>query len=166
MSKLVEIYTDGACSQGAFMPWPGGWAAMIVFEGRKYAAVFDGKLHTTNNEMELTAFLEGLKFFEKELAGKGDYQVVIYTDSAYIHNCFEQKWYEKWIKNDWKTAAKEPVKNQELWIQIFNMVSKIPGLEIKKVKAHADNFFNNYVDKLAVEAKEQVVTDNEDYISA
>ena len=166
MSKLVEIYTDGSCSQGAFMPWPGGWAAMIILDGHKYAAIHDGKLHTTNNEMELTAFLEGLLFFEKEIGYKEEHRVVVYTDSAYIHNCFEQKWYEKWIKNDWKTAAKEPVKNQELWIRIFNMIGKFKQIEIRKVKAHADNPYNNYVDKLAVEAKEKVVKDNENYISA
>jgi ribonuclease HI len=158
--NFIEVYTDGACSQGAFMPWPGGWAILILVNGQKVLAAHDGKLHTTNNEMELTAFLEGLILVEKELKPSADSLIVVHTDSAYIHNCFEQKWYKKWIVNNWTTSTKEPVKNKELWIKIFNIVARLKPA-IKKVKAHSNNEFNNYVDMLAVEAKEKVVKDNE-----
>lgn len=163
--NLIEVYTDGACTQGAFMPWPGGWAALVMINGQKVLAAFDGKLHTTNNEMELTAFLEGLKLVEQEFGISDNNQVVVFTDSAYITNCFKQKWYEKWIQNGWMTANDQPVKNVELWIQIFKMVEKIKPV-ISKVKAHTNNEYNNYVDKLAVEAKEKVVKENENYSSA
>jgi ribonuclease HI len=158
--NYIEVYTDGSCSQGAFTPWPGGWAILILINGQKVLAAYDGKLQTTNNEMELTAFLEGLKLVEKELKVNEEDLIVVHTDSAYIHNCFEQKWYKKWIQNNWITSSKEPVKNKELWIEIFKMVDKLHPA-IKKVKAHSTNEYNNYVDILAVEAKEKVVKDNE-----
>jgi ribonuclease HI len=159
--NFIEVYTDGACTQGAFMPWPGGWAILILINGQKVLAASDGKFHTTNNEMELTAFLEGLKLVEKELKPSSDDLIVVHTDSAYIHNCFEQKWYEKWFANNWINSSKEPVKNKELWLEIFKMVDKLHPV-IKKVKAHSNNEHNNYVDDLAVKAKEKVVKDNED----
>jgi ribonuclease HI len=158
--NFIEVYTDGACTQGAFMPWPGGWAILILINGQKVLTASDGKFHTTNNEMELTAFLEGLKLVEKELKPSSDDLIVVHTDSAYIHNCFEQKWYEKWFANNWINSSKESVKNKELWIEIFNIVSRLHPA-IKKVKAHSNNEHNNYVDMLAVEAKQKVVEEHE-----
>jgi ribonuclease HI len=158
--KIIEVYTDGACTQGNFMPWPGGWAVLIMINGQKVLAAYDGKAHTTNNEMELTAFLQGLKLVEQEFGVSENNQVVVFTDSAYITNCFKQKWYEKWMQNGWMTASNEPVKNIKLWIEIFDMVKKLKPA-ISKVKAHTNNEYNIYVDKLAVEAKEEMVRQNE-----
>jgi ribonuclease HI len=161
--NLIEVYTDGACTQGAFMPWPGGWAILILLNGQKVLAAYDSKEHTTNNEMELTAFLEGLKLVEKEFGISENNQVVVFTDSAYITNCFKEKWYKKWMENGWMTSNDEPVKNIKLWVEILEMVNKLHPA-ISKVKAHTNNEYNIYVDRLAVEAKEKVVKDNENNI--
>jgi len=151
--KLIEVYTDGACSQGMpFTNWPGGYAALLLINGEIISSFQKGVLHTTNNEMELNGFLVGLEMAESSIEKDSD--LIIYTDSAYIHNCLNQKWYEKWIINGWKTAMKQPVKNKELWIKILNLVNKL-NPKILKVKAHTNNKYNNYVDILAVEAKEK-----------
>ena len=154
--SIIEIYTDGACTQGAFMPWPGGYAVYAIMPDREPIIVEGGKLHTTNNEMELTAFLKALEVADFQTFMKQYDLVKIYTDSAYIHNCFEQKWYEKWEANNWINSSKEPVKNKELWVEIlklFAQVNRQTKLNICKVKAHANNDYNNLVDRLAVEAK-------------
>ena len=98
--------------------------------------------NTTNNIMELTAVIEGLK------ALKFPCEVEVYSDSAYIVNAFQQKWIEKWQKNNWKTAAKEPVKNQNLWEELIRLM-KIHHVDFIKVKGHADNEYNNRCDELA-----------------
>jgi ribonuclease HI len=160
-NMLIEVYTDGACTQGAFMPWPGGYAAIILINGEPVNSIQNGKFHTTNNEMELMAFLAGLELANNErIYNDFHYDIIIYTDSAYIYNCFKQKWYEKWINNGWITSDKQPVKNQDLWMKIINLFYKL-NIKIEKVKAHKDNKYNNYVDQLAVEAKERVVKDYE-----
>jgi ribonuclease HI len=159
--KIIEVYTDGACTQGNFMPWPGGYAALLLVNGEVIKTIKDSKLHTTNNEMELTAFLNGLQMaqFEKNDLSE-DFKIKIYTDSAYIQNCFKFKWYERWINNNWTTSTKEPVKNKALWVEIINLYKQLSP-EIIKVEAHKNDFYNNYVDKLAVEAKEEMVRQNE-----
>jgi ribonuclease HI len=162
--SIIEIYTDGACSQGLFMPWPGGYAAYAIMPDREPIIVEGGKIHTTNNEMELTAFLKALEIADFQTFMKGYDLVKIFTDSAYIHNCFEQKWYEKWRKNDWISSSKEEVKNKDLWIKILNLTNKIKrqsSLLILKVTAHSTNKYNNIVDDLAVKAKEKVVKEYE-----
>lgn len=158
--EYIDIYTDGACSQGAFEKWPGGWAIVAIPSNRNQVIISGGAEQTTNNEMELTAFLTALKFadFQSTML---KYDVVnIYTDSAYIHNCLKEKWYIKWRNNGWVNSAKEPVKNKELWEQIIKLVESIKTtleLNILKVKAHADNEYNNLVDRIAVEEKEKHV---------
>lgn len=152
----IDIYTDGACAQGAFSPWPGGYAAVAILSDRDNIVVTGSSPDTTNNEMELTAFLKALNIADFQTFMKKYSEVNIYTDSAYIHNCFEQKWYEKWEANNWINASKEPVKNKDLWVEIlklFKQVNRQTKLNICKVKAHADNEYNNLVDRLAVEAK-------------
>lgn len=157
----LEIYTDGACTQGAFMPWPGGYAVVAIPEYRDKIVITGRKDQTTNNEMELTAFLTGLKIADFQTFMKKYEEVNIYTDSAYIHNCFAQKWYEKWQANNWISSSKEPVKNKELWVEIltlYQVVNRQTKLNILKVKAHSDNEYNNLVDELAVKAKNGEVT--------
>ena len=101
----VTIYTDGACSGN---PGPGGWGAMLMYKGNK-KEISGGKENTTNNVMELTAVIEGLKLL------KFPCKVKLYSDSAYVVNAFVQKWIFGWLKNGWKNSSKEPVKNKELF---------------------------------------------------
>ena len=137
MEKVV-IYTDGACSGN---PGPGGWGAILMYKGVK-KEISGGNKQTTNNIMELTAVIEGLKML------KFPCEVDLYSDSAYVVNAFEQKWIFGWLKNNWKTAGKDPVKNKELWQELYSL-TKIHTVNFIKVKGHSDNEFNNRCDELA-----------------
>ena len=137
MEKVI-IYTDGACSGN---PGPGGWGAILMYKGTK-KEISGAKNNTTNNVMELTAALEGLKML------KFPCQVELYSDSAYLVNGFLQGWIYNWQKNNWKNSNKEPVKNKEIWQEIYKM-TQIHEVKFIKVKGHADNEFNNRCDELA-----------------
>ena len=136
--EKVTIYTDGACSGN---PGPGGWGAILMYQGNK-KEISGGKKNTTNNEMELTAVIEALKML------KFPCQVDLYSDSAYVVNAFLQNWIGNWVKNNWKTSSKEPVKNQELWKELYKL-TKTHQVKFIKVKGHSDNEFNNRCDELA-----------------
>ena len=131
MEEKVIIYTDGACSGN---PGPGGWGAILMYKGAK-KEISGGKKDTTNNIMEVTAVIEALKC----LKVKSDVQV--YSDSAYTVNAFNQKWIYGWIKKGWKTAGGDPVKNKELWQELYSLTQK-HNVEFIKVKGHADNEYN------------------------
>ena len=134
----VIIYTDGACSGN---PGPGGWGSILMYKENK-KEISGGKPDTTNNVMELTAVIEGLKLL------KFPCKVKLYSDSAYVVNAFEQKWIYGWLKNGWKNSNKEPVKNKELWQELYDL-TKIHNVEFIKVKGHSDNEYNNRCDELA-----------------
>lgn len=137
MEKVI-IYTDGACSGN---PGPGGWGAILMYQGNR-KEISGGKKNTTNNEMELTAVIEALKML------KFPCQVDLYSDSAYVVNAFLQNWIGNWVKNNWKTSNKEPVKNQKLWKELYEL-TKTHEVKFIKVKGHSDNEFNNRCDELA-----------------
>ncbi len=139
--QIVTIYTDGACSGN---PGPGGWGSILMYKENK-KEISGGKKETTNNVMELTAVIEGLKLL------KFPCKVKLYSDSAYVVNAFEKKWLEGWIKNGWKNSSKEPVKNKELWEELYEL-TKVHQVEFIKVKGHADNEYNNRCDELARKA--------------
>ncbi len=134
----VTIYTDGACSGN---PGPGGWGAILMYKDVK-KEISGGSPETTNNIMELTAVIEGLKML------KFPCKVNLYSDSAYVVNAFEQKWIYGWMKNGWKTSGKTPVKNKELWQQLYSL-TKEHEVTFIKVKGHSDNEYNNRCDELA-----------------
>ena len=124
------IYTDGSCLGN---PGPGGWAIYCLDSKKQLSG---GVTQSTNNRMELTAVLRAL-----ETEGVS----VIVTDSAYCKNGVE-KWSSAWVKNGWKTASGQPVKNDDLWKQILKLST---GVEFRWVKAHSTNKYNSLVDKLA-----------------
>ena len=136
--KKVIIYTDGACSGN---PGPGGWAAILIYGDNK-KEISGGSPETTNNIMELTAILEGLK------ALKVDCEVEVYSDSAYSVNAFNQGWIYNWMKKGWKTASGEPVKNKEIWQELYSLTQK-HKVTFNKVKGHSDDELNNRCDELA-----------------
>lgn len=137
MQKVI-IYTDGACSGN---PGPGGWAAVLIANENK-KEISGGMKNTTNNIMELTAILEGLK------ALKVQCKVEVYSDSAYSVNAFNQGWIYNWIKKGWKTSDGSDVKNKEIWQEIYDLTKKHKVTFIK-VKGHSDNELNNRCDELA-----------------
>ena len=141
----VSIYTDGACSGN---PRPGGWGSILMYKGNQ-KEISGGKIDTTNNVMELTAVIEGLKLL------KFPCKVKLYSDSAYVVNAFNQKWIYGWLKNGWKNASKEPVKNKELWQELYDL-TKVHEVEFIKVKGHSDNEYNNRCDELARNAIQEL----------
>lgn len=136
--KNVELYTDGACSGN---PGKGGYGGILMYKGheKEYSGYSP---ETTNNRMEITAVIEGLKLLKEAVI------LDIYSDSAYVVNAFEEKWIETWINNGWRTAGKKPVQNVELWQELLELLSK-HTVTWHKVKGHADNVYNNRCDKLA-----------------
>ncbi len=142
MAKMnVELYTDGACSGN---PGVGGWGAILVF-GEHEKELSGNEGHTTNNRMELSAVINGLKALKYPV--KAD----IYSDSAYIVNAINQNWLSNWKKNNWRNAAKEPVSNQDLWLELDELMN-IHETRFFKVKGHSDHEMNNRADALAVQA--------------
>lgn len=142
---LVTLYTDGACSGN---PGPGGWAALLEM-GPHERELSGGELETTNNRMELRAIVEGLA------ALKEPCRVAVHTDSAYVANAFNQSWIKGWQRNGWRTASKQPVKNQDLWQELLKLTRE-HDVSFVKVKGHADDDRNNRVDRLAVAAVDAV----------
>ncbi len=134
----VVIYTDGACSGN---PGPGGWGSILMYKDNK-KEISGGKKDTTNNVMELTAVIEALKLLKFKC------KVSVYSDSAYVVNAFNQKWIYSWMKNGWKNASKEPVKNKELWQELYEL-TKVHDVNFIKVKGHSDNEYNNRCDEMA-----------------
>lgn len=139
--KRVTLYTDGACSGN---PGVGGWGSVLIFNGHE-KRISGAHPSTTNNRMELTAVIEGLKCLKQPCT------VDVYSDSSYTVNAFEKGWIYDWERQDWQKADKKPVLNADLWQELF-LLSKTHELNFIKVKGHADNEYNNICDKLATDA--------------
>ena len=136
-NKKVEIFTDGACKGN---PGPGGWGALLRY-GNKEKEINGYEPSTTNNIMELTAVIEALKQIKKP------YDINITTDSTYVKNGITD-WIHNWKNNGWKTTAKKPVKNKELWIELDELIAK-HNITWEWVKGHAGNIYNEKADYLA-----------------
>ena len=134
----IKIYTDGACSGN---PGVGGWGALIITPNQNPIQLNGGSFNTTNNQMELTAAIESLRFFKEPK------QILIFTDSKYLMNGINT-WIKNWKKNGWKTASKKPVKNKEFWIKLDLEIKK-HTIEWQWVKGHAGNENNEKADYLA-----------------
>ena len=137
---MIKIYTDGSCLGN---PGNGGWAAIIIIDGKK--TVIKGSKHdTTNNQMELLAPIKALNEIPKGS------QVQIFTDSKYVKSGITE-WIHNWKKNGWKTANKQEVKNIELWTQL-DLLNNEFEISWNWVKAHSIDELNNKVDLLARDA--------------
>lgn len=143
MSKLVEIWTDGACSGN---PGPGGWGVLLKSGGHE-KELMGGEYETTNNRMELMAAIEGLN------ALKRPSKVTLHTDSTYVKDGLT-KWIHGWKRNGWKTAAKKPVKNKDLW-QALEAACDPHDIKWVWVKGHAGDEGNERADELARLASRQ-----------
>ena len=135
--KQVELYTDGACKGN---PGPGGWGALLRF-GSHERELWGGEPDTTNNRMELTAAIEGLKALTE------DCDVALTTDSVYVRDGIT-RWLPKWKQSGWKTAAKKPVKNQDLW-QMLDKETSRHRVSWHWVKGHSGHPENERADALA-----------------
>jgi ribonuclease HI len=141
----VEIFTDGACRGN---PGPGGWAALLVAGGER-KEVSGSEPATTNNRMELTAAIGGLGALKRRCAVK------LYTDSKYVLQGITE-WLPNWKARGWRTAAREPVKNQDLW-QLLDAATATQDVQWIWVKGHSGHVENEYVDQLANIAIDQML---------
>lgn len=149
-----QIYTDGACSNNGAEDAAGGWAYVILDEQEKVCEYAQSQeIGTTNQRMELQAIIHALKRITDNTYPAGFFVCEIHSDSAYCINAINDKWIVKWRSNGWVTSARQPVKNQDLWKELYDLYAHDERFVFKKVKGHSDNRWNNYVDELAQEAK-------------
>lgn len=137
--KTVTLYTDGACSGN---PGPGGWGAILSYQGIE-KELSGGEKQTTNNRMELTAVIEGLKALKEPCI------VELYSDSKYVIDALEKGWAWGWKKRGWVKSDKKPALNPDLWEQLLAL-TQVHKLTCHWVKGHAENPYNNRCDQLAV----------------
>ncbi len=143
MKEPITIYTDGGCKPN---PGIGGWAALLIHSDTE-KAIFGYDPATTNNRMELTAAVRALESLKQPSL------VEFHTDSTYLRSGITS-WLAKWQRNGWRTSAGKPVENQDLWRALFTQTQQ-HNIRWVWVRGHAGNRYNERVDKLATQAREQ-----------
>ncbi len=141
MDKKITIYTDGAAKGN---PGLAGWGAIVMHEGKVFE-LGGRKDHATNNQMELTAPIEALKYIKTHISH--GVNVEIFSDSKYVILGITE-WIENWMKNGWRNAAKKPVVNQELWEELYKLNKEIKP-KWHYVKGHSGHEHNDRVDLIA-----------------
>jgi ribonuclease HI len=144
--KHVQLITDGACKGN---PGKGGWACILRY-GEHKREFFGSSPHTTNNRMELAAVIEGLKRLNERCS------VEIITDSEYVKSGI-MRWINAWKRNGWRSSGKKPVKNQDLWMMLDELVTA-HETQWKWTKGHASHEDNNRCDELASRAAEEQIS--------
>ena len=151
----INIYTDGAASNNGYDNAIGGYGWVMELPDEK-PIVFGGAIkNATNNQMELAAMISALQFIQSVIDNETKYdnqEIFVFTDSAYIANCYSQKWYVNWKKNGWVNSKKQPVANKDQWKLLIPFFDRL-NIHIVKVKGHADNFGNQIADQIAVAAR-------------
>ncbi|WP_177921323.1 ribonuclease HI [uncultured Eubacterium sp.] len=137
--KQIEIYTDGACSGN---PGPGGWGAVLVYNGKE-KELSGSEKNTTNNRMELTAVIMALNALNQPC------EVKLTTDSKYVCDAINKSWVYSWRKNGWKKSDKKPALNVDLWKELLSLLEK-HEVEFIWVKGHNGHKYNEICDSLAV----------------
>jgi ribonuclease HI len=150
VNDTVIIYCDGACSNNQQRQNRGGWGAVLLFRGKK-KEISGAERDTSNNRMELMACIRAL-----EEVRNRELPVAVHTDSAYLANCLEQKWYRRWQRNGWLTAARKPVENKDLWLRLLALAERFPHLRFHKVAGHSGDELNERADRLAREALQRL----------
>ena len=134
----IKVYTDGACRGN---PGPGGWGVFIIYNDST-KELFDGQKETTNNQMEILAAIEALKYLKDEKQ-----EITLYTDSNYVRKGITE-WINNWKINNWRTASKKPVANKELWIELDELTLN-KKITWNWVKGHSGDPGNERADQLA-----------------
>jgi len=149
---MLKVYTDGAVSNNGYENSRGGWAYVILDENDNVVRSASGHVEpATNNICELMALIEGCHAaveFDREAT------VVVYTDSSYAQRCYKEGWWRKWLSNGWINSKKERVANIDLWRKLIPFF-RGSHFTFEKCKGHSGDFWNEFVDKLAVKAKEK-----------
>lgn len=147
----LSIYTDGSCKRiGQSMTF-GGWSFIAFREQDEIYGTAGSELDTTNQRMELLAICKALEYAAANR--RPSEKVIIYSDSAYVINCYIQEWYIDWMENGWFNSAHKPVANQDLWVRILPYFDNY-WYEFRKVEGHTGDFWNEKADSMAQEAAE------------
>lgn len=150
---MLEVWTDGSSGQDG----SGGWAAIVVRDNVELIRLNGHASNTTNNRMELTGAIQGIKMGLKYIQ-PGE-QLIVRSDSAYVVNCFVAKWYDKWRKCCWISSTGQPVKNKDLWQELLD--EALPNQQLimwTHVKGHAGTEWNEQADRMAHEARMKIVS--------
>lgn len=141
----IYLYCDGGCRGNQFDENKGGWGYILLYDNGKLNKKedFGSQINTTNNIMELSSCINGLKSIQNK-----DIPVEIVMDSQYVITGMNE-WIKGWIKNNWKTAKKQPVANQDLWQELYGLSQQFGNIIFSKCKGHSDDEYNNYADILA-----------------
>ena len=149
----IEIYTDGSLKKiGQTMKF-GGWAFIVIKDNKKIYSADGSEYGTTNQRMELKAISKGLEYASS--IRRVNERVIVYSDSAYAINCYQQEWYINWQNNGWINSKKQDVANQDLWFKIIPYFDNF-WYGFKKVEGHSNVLWNEECDKLAQEAAEKL----------
>lgn len=148
--KQVQIYTDGACRGN---PGRGGWAAILVY-GQHEKTTSGGERETTNNRMELSAAIYGLRALREKCA------VTLYSDSRYLVDAINQGWLDSWQKNGWR-RGKEELKNKDLWQELYRLLGE-QEVTFEWVKGHDGNPYNERCDKIATSNADRFLTEDDE----
>ncbi|NBV81820.1 MAG: ribonuclease HI [Actinobacteria bacterium] len=139
---LRVVYTDGACSGN---PGPGGWAWAVAPTGDPQGS--GGESSTTNQRMELLAVLNALRVLGTQAGA-----IEVVSDSQYVVKCFNEAWWEGWLRRGWKNSQRQPVANRDLWEPLINLVRERGDVTFRWVRGHNGDSMNELVDALAVSA--------------
>lgn len=149
----IEIYTDGSLKKLGQKLTFGGWAYVVVVDSKMIYYAASGELNTTNQRMELQAIIEGLKYAQS--IRRTSEKVIIYSDSAYAINCYQNNWYVNWQLNGWVSSTGKDVANKDLWEQIIPFFENF-WYSFRKVKGHNGVIWNEKCDELAQNAAEKL----------
>ena len=147
----LEIYTDGSLKRRGHSMTFGAWGFIVVQDGKEIYEACGTKYDTTNQQMELEAVIQALEYITS--IRRPNERIAIYSDSAYIINCYNEEWYVKWMMNGWVNSKKENVANRDQWQQIIPYFDNF-WYTFKKVPAHSDVFWNERCDKMVQNAAE------------
>jgi ribonuclease HI len=145
----IELYCDGGCRGNQQRTNIGGWGVLLVY-GKHEKELYGSARNTTNNIMELTAAIEGLRAIKKKDVGTD-----VYVDSSYVLNGITS-WIHGWVKKGWKNSAGKPVANKDLWLALLEEKEKFSDITFNKVKGHSDNAGNNRADALVNRAMDEL----------
>lgn len=164
MLKVYNLYTDGSCPSNGSKDAIGGWAFIALYDNMvDPVSMTNGfENNTTNQRMELLAAIKACDFMEDYIArarNGEEYEINLYSDSAYLINCCLNFWWKNWESNGWVNSKKEPVANQDLWLQLIPYF-KNPMFNFIKVAGHSGNIYNERMDKLCRKAVEQAKEEN------
>lgn len=149
--KEIIIYTDGGCRDNGAKENVGGIGVVLIYPEKNYMKeYYKAYKNTTNNQMELSAVIKGLRMLKEPC------KVIVHSDSAYVVNAFQQKWIDTWREKGWTRGKSGELKNKELWKKLYGL-TQIHKVEFKKVKGHADDKYNNRCDELVNIAMDEII---------